>query len=229
VSHDEHAEPSADGSATSDDEIGTTRAVIEQSLERGATIQIDEEAARIIDAAWVILARSGWAGLKVDLVLAEAGLSTRSFYRHFKSKSELLLVLLEGESRRASERLEQAARCQDGPDAQVAAWIENFVGLSRNPQTAGRTKLFLTMWAILDHEFPREVGMCAEILLAPLVRIIEEGRDEGAFPNSEPREDAAAVFALAVGRLMEMKRTKGRNLEGAIEQSTQFSLRALHS
>jgi AcrR family transcriptional regulator len=189
----------------------------------------DPEADRIVDAAWVVLERSGWAGLKVDLVLAEAGLSTRSFYRHFKSKSELLLVLLEGESRRAAQRLEIRASGFDDPAEQVAAWIAAFIGLGRHPSTSGRTKLFLTMWAILDHEFPDEVARCRATLLAPLVRILEGGKANGAFPVAEPDDDAVAIYSLGTGQLMELKRSSRADADHAIEQTQNFALRALRS
>jgi hypothetical protein len=59
------------------------------------------------------------------------------------------------------------------------------------------------------------------------VSIIEDGKAAGAFPNAEPHDDAAAIFSLAVGRLMELKRTKCRDAAQAIEACERFALRAL--
>src|SRR5690606_7633412 len=51
----------------------------------------------LLDAAMRVLERTGWWGFKVDSVLRQARLSTRSFYRHFEKKNDLLLALLEHE------------------------------------------------------------------------------------------------------------------------------------
>ena len=67
-----------------------------------------DERMRIIDAAYrCLLARDG-ATVSVTAILAEAGLSTRAFYRHFESKDSLLLALF----RRDSDRLRAEARAR---------------------------------------------------------------------------------------------------------------------
>ena len=55
------------------------------------------ERERLLRSAKQVLERSGWWGFKVESVLRQAGLSTRSFYRHFEKKSDLLVALLEME------------------------------------------------------------------------------------------------------------------------------------
>ena len=50
--------------------------------------------------------RTDAAGLTVAEVLAEAGLSTRAFYRHFQSKDELVLAVFEQEAQRRYAGLE---------------------------------------------------------------------------------------------------------------------------
>ena len=64
-----------------------------------------DEVELLLTAAEAVLATSGYEGLRVDDVLAEAGLSTRAFYRHLRGKSELFLALFDREAARAGERL----------------------------------------------------------------------------------------------------------------------------
>ena len=48
---------------------------------------------QLIRAGLAVLRRDGAADMTIADVLAEAGLSTRAFYRHFTSKSDLLLAI----------------------------------------------------------------------------------------------------------------------------------------
>jgi AraC-like DNA-binding protein len=53
------------------------------------------EVGRIIDATYRVFERTGTFDPRVREILSEAGLSTQAFYRHFASKDELLLVVLD--------------------------------------------------------------------------------------------------------------------------------------
>jgi AcrR family transcriptional regulator len=52
----------------------------------------------LIAATWTVAARIGSFEPSVRDILQEAGISTKAFYRHFRSKDELLLVALEAGS-----------------------------------------------------------------------------------------------------------------------------------
>ena len=62
----------------------------------------------MIEAVYRLLDRPRTTPLAVSEILTEAGLSTRSFYRHFRSKDSLLLAVFEGESERARDDLDAA-------------------------------------------------------------------------------------------------------------------------
>ena len=49
-----------------------------------------DEIEMIVHAALAVMERNGYQDAAVAEILSEAGLSTRSFYRHFQSKDELL-------------------------------------------------------------------------------------------------------------------------------------------
>jgi AcrR family transcriptional regulator len=187
----------------------------------------DSERQRLVDAAWVVLARSGWSGLKVDLVLHEAGLSTRSFYRHFDTKNALMVHLLESELDVATDHLRSRAGGRSDPPGQVVAWLNAFVGLGVHRSTVGRARLFIATWGSLDREFPQAVAGVRSRLVATLAEVIERGREAGCFPCAEPTADADHIFSLAVGRLIELRGASPAQLHEQMAGTHRFALRAL--
>jgi AcrR family transcriptional regulator len=157
------------------------------------------EVERVLAAAERRLGRDGYAGLRVDDVLAEAGLSTRAFYRRFRGKSELFLALFDREMLRADDRLRAKVAVAADPEAKVRAWIEAVLALAFDPRLRARTRLFLLERQVIAAEFPDEVARCVRLLLAPLEDAIAAGRDVGVFPEADPSADALAVHHLCSG------------------------------
>jgi AcrR family transcriptional regulator len=50
---------------------------------------------RILDAAYDLFSRRGIRGVGIDAVIAEAGVSRMTLYRHFRTKEELVLAYLQ--------------------------------------------------------------------------------------------------------------------------------------
>ena len=66
----------------------------------------EDELRILLDAAFVVMERNGYVDAAVADILCEAELSTRSFYRHFESKDQLLCALFRREAEAAAARLE---------------------------------------------------------------------------------------------------------------------------
>jgi AcrR family transcriptional regulator len=63
--------------------------------------------ARLVDAAATVFAECGYSSARISDMVRLAGISQGNFYRHFQSKDEILLAVLEGpleDLRRASSR-----------------------------------------------------------------------------------------------------------------------------
>src|SRR5438128_323501 len=114
------------------------------------------ELERLLRAARTVLVRHGYDGLRVDEVLAEAGLSTRAFYRHFQGKSELFLALFDEETARAAERLRVIVDAAVGPEAKVRAWVEAVLDLAYDARLGRRTGMFAAEGPRLAREFPED-------------------------------------------------------------------------
>src|SRR4051812_14338117 len=161
---------------------------------------MDEQRERIVQAAWTVLERSGFEGFKVQLVLREADVSARAFYRHFDDKDALLLALLLDEMARAAPHLRAAVARVADPADQVAVWIGSIIGATNDPRRAARARLFSSLPDIL-RRFPDDVAPGNAALRAPLREAIEAGMSAGIFPWAEPERDSVRIFELAGGAL----------------------------
>ena len=65
---------------------------------RPRRFEAEDELRILFDAALVVMERNGYHDAAVADILAEADLSTRSFYRHFESKDQLLCALYRREA-----------------------------------------------------------------------------------------------------------------------------------
>ena len=70
------------------------RRAMAHSIER-RRIVLEEEVAALIEASLSVIRKTGKLEPRVSEVVAEAGLSNQVFYKHFRSKDELLLAVLD--------------------------------------------------------------------------------------------------------------------------------------
>ena len=74
----------------------------------GRVAAATHEVEQLVEATYRIVSRDGTVDPRVRDILLEADLSTQAFYRHFRSKDDLLLVLLDDE--RQEFRVSSGAR-----------------------------------------------------------------------------------------------------------------------
>jgi AcrR family transcriptional regulator len=187
--------------------------------------QRQAEIDRLIAAGWKILERSNYSGIKVHQVLAEAGLSTRSFYRYFPTKSALVLGMIEQENVKAAERGWAVVNRSDDPHEQLLHWISAVLSLpALGDAVARRVQRLGIEAAALRAEFPVELREVHSRLLAPLVHILETGRAQALFPDADPEHDAEAIYSMCAGLLTE---SCCNSPDKAKEIAVSFATRAL--
>lgn len=64
---------------------------------------------QLIEKAEELFYREGYHATGIDRILAESGVAKMTLYKHFKSKEELILAVLEGRHRLMLERLRERA------------------------------------------------------------------------------------------------------------------------
>jgi len=113
---------------------------------QAATRTISAHFARsaILAAATKVFTQHGIAPTRVEDILLAAGIARRTFYRHFRSKDDVLAALYEvwtGELVKAIE----AAREPDAPLAGIRAGIDAYIGFFRASPRALRELVGLAM------------------------------------------------------------------------------------
>ena len=204
--------------------------VEDRAVERA--VRVAKERARddvqlLVAAGRKLLHRDGAADMTIADVLTEAGLSTRAFYRHFASKSDLLLAIYDNEVDRYTPRLQRRLDAATTARAGLEAWIDELLAAGFEPRRGERTRAMFT-WAIpLQQEFPVEFAAVRDALTGPLEALLEAGRADGSFPKAEPRRDAQFIRALT-WQLVE-ERLSGAAIEvaAARDEVLRFCLPAL--
>jgi AcrR family transcriptional regulator len=210
-------------------QTGVAERVVDRWLD-AARSKSAAEVEALMAAAEGTLAGSGYAGLRVDDVLAASGLSTRAFYRHFRSKSELFLALLDRESLRSHDRLRTRLAAARSPKKKVTTWVAATLALAYDGRLAPRTRLFLVERQVLASEFPDEVARCMRLQLGPLEEAIAEGRANGVFPDAEPATDALAIQHLCAGLMTDrLLGTGSLGRDDALALATRFALTTLEA
>lgn len=170
----------------------------------------ETELALITSAARKLLQENDYEDVSVGAILSESGLSTRSFYRHFASKDELLVAMYRQEAEKVGRRLQSAVEAAGSPRAALEAWIDEILRMRYDARTASRV-------AIFDSSSARRAAGYAEVeldtvrlMVQPLREVLEAGLDSGDFPLSEPALDALAIHAL-VWNAVRSKRSLSRD------------------
>jgi AcrR family transcriptional regulator len=162
-----------------------------------------EEVDRLIRAGLAVMERADTANPRVSEIVEEAGLSNQSFYRHFRSKDELLLAIIDDGQRRLVGYLKhQMAKEPSGLD-KVARWVEGIMSQAIDPVAAKATRGVALTRDRLRAEFAAESRSIEELIEAPLRAALTLAAEQGEIPAGDPERDAKILFRLAV-RNMEL-------------------------
>jgi AcrR family transcriptional regulator len=213
--------------SVSNEVTGTVAGRVAQRSTSPARARAEAEARSLIEAALAVLRRHGAAGLTVAEVLAEAGLSTRAFYRHFASKDELLLALFDADTEVVRGRVDAAIASARDPEDALVAWIDQQLALAYAPRRSRRTQVLFAEGRRLQLEFPAEFERIFAAVLAPLVRLLDAGRASGAFPSTDPARDARAIHAVTWDLVEARLAGDTTDLASARAQVLRFCLPAL--
>ena len=153
----------------------------------------------IVEATYRVIERTGEVDPKLRDILREAKLSTQAFYRHFRSKDELLLVLLDDGRARLVSYLEHRMAKARSRDGRVREWIAGVLAQASDPAAAERTRPFMASQDRIAEHFPAEQQASADRLVDLLAGALADGADAGA--QRRARRDAQAVYHLAFGTL----------------------------
>jgi len=189
-----------------------------------------DEMRRIVEATYDLVQRSGNFDPSMREILAHSGLSTQSFYRHFRSKDELVLALLDDGRRRLFEYLDHRMQRASSPEAKVRAWVEGVMAQAADPEAAARTRPFFADEDRLAETFPEEhqasVDLLVSLLVEPLSVLASEAGTASS-SNARTRRDAEAIYRLTFATLHDQLVRRQKPSPSTIEHLVTFVLRGL--
>jgi len=224
------AASSSPGPSPGADAADDRPSLVERAVWRGFTERYaaaEEDVARIIDATYRVMERTGTIDPKVRDILLEAGFSSPTFYRHFTSKDELLLVILDDGRRQLTDYLTH--RMAKAPDARgrVRAWIEGVLAQATNAAAAARTRPFVVNAARIAEQFPEEHAASVRGPLALLATAIADGAHDGSLTPADAPRDAQAVNDLVFTTMERHVLARSRPTAPEIRALVAFCERAL--
>lgn len=188
----------------------------------------DDERQNILDAAYRCLLDPHSGPVSMSAILGSAGLSSRAFYRHFVSKDDLFLALLDRAGGAVVAHVNAVAEAAVGsPPEQLAAWIGEMFDSLVDPDQ-------LRQLTVVDCDEVRAAKGYRELRERfhvererSLTEILRRGRADGSFPLTDPESDAVAVNAV-VSRVMAHQNAEDvQSVKQAQARVLDFALRAV--
>jgi AcrR family transcriptional regulator len=186
-----------------------------------------DDVARIVEATYCVMQVAGTVDPPIRNILDQAGCSSSTFYRHFGSKDELLLAIIDDGRRRMAEYLNH--RMAKAPTAigQVREWIEGVVAQAVDSDASARTRPFFASTARLDDMFPEEQAASQQVLLAPLNEAIVAAVQAGDAVTTDIERDTQATFDLTFAFVQRFVLAREKPSTKDIEALVSYCERAL--
>jgi AcrR family transcriptional regulator len=158
-----------------------------------------DEVRRLVEAALLLIQRDGRLEPRVSEIVKQAGLHNQAFYRHFRSKHELLVAVLDEGIGRLARYLAHRMAQADDPGSRVREWIRGVLEQALSPDGAEATRPFVLARGRLAESYPDEVRESERQLTALVRSAIAEGVEAGDFPAADPDREAETLYLLAMG------------------------------
>jgi len=207
-----------------------TASLVERAVRRGFSDRYaaaEEDVTRIIDATYRVMERTGTIDPKVRDILVEAGFSSPTFYRHFASKDELLLVILDDGRRQLTGYLtHRMVKATDGR-GRVRAWIDGVMAQATNAAAAARTRPFVANTGRIAEQFPDEHAASLRGPLDLLVAALADAAADGSLTPADEERDAQAVSDLVFATMERHVLARTRPSPAELRALVAFCERAL--
>ncbi|AHC26940.2 TetR family transcriptional regulator [Mycolicibacterium neoaurum] len=182
----------------------------------------------MVEATFACLAEPHDGPIPVAAILSRAGVSSRAFYRHFQSKDELFLAMLDDVTERLAVLLDAiAAGAGIAPLDRLRAWLDQMFTLAMDSDLH-------RYLAVLDCDEMRSAKGYREARErsrsrreSSLSDILAAGLADGSFPLAEPESDAIAIAALVSRELTSTRIFDAEQVPVARARVEGFALRAL--
>jgi AcrR family transcriptional regulator len=184
-----------------------TRA-LRRSLEPARTRSV-ERMERLVHAARTLANETGSASFTVPQVAENAGLSLKSFYRCFRGKDELLLALLEDDSKIGADLLRAAVERHADPVARLRAYVDGIFRMVVLPGATGYAGLLVREHRRLSEDFPEELRGALAPMVDLLARELTRAAEAGVVRTDDAGRDAQTIFGLLLSAIHDLTMGRG--------------------
>jgi AcrR family transcriptional regulator len=155
----------------------------------------------IMRAAYDLILRNDGSTTSVHDILRATGYSTRTFYRHFRSKDELLVAMYRVDSDRVGERLAAAVADAATPLDALEAWVDQNLAVVYDSRRLRHAAVLSSPEATMAEGYREAYAAGLTAHRAPLVEVLRQGKQYGVFPRTEPEADAFAIQAVVAAHV----------------------------
>lgn len=194
-------------SETSYESLGWEGRALRRSLHH-AHARSRDRLQRLVSAARDLANETGSAAFTVNQVARQAGVSLKSFYGCFAGKDELLLALLEEDSRTGAVLLEEAIARRTDPVERLHAYVTGLFGMLTHPGAIGYAGVLVREHRRLSEEHPDELRIALSPLVDLLANELKQTARSGATSVTDAERTAATVFGVLLGGITDV--TAGR-------------------
>lgn len=156
-------------------------------------MEIKKRQLEIIEAAGEILTESGFAGLTTKNLAAKMGFGESALYRHFKSKEEIIVTMLQYLAADMDKRLTGCVAKFDDPVEKLKAVFNNqFDFFEKHPHFL--IAVFSEGLLAESKTINTAIMQIMATKRKHLLPIIKQGQLEGVFETSAPAEDLLHII-----------------------------------
>jgi AcrR family transcriptional regulator len=195
-------------------DVGWQARALRRSLHTARTRSI-ERSHRIVAAVRDLANEAGSASFTMAQVARRAGLSLKSVYRCFAGKDDLLLALLEEESRVGAQILADRIDAQTVADARLRTFVEGIFELLTHPGAVGYAGVLIREQHRLSDERPEDLRSALSPLVALLAREVRSAGDAGVIDPGDVDWTAETMFGIVLDGIADVTRGKGDPAETA--------------
>ncbi len=183
-------------------EASTSASLVDRTVNRslrGRRRAATEEVNRLVEAALELIQQRGEVEPRVSEIVRQAGLHNQAFYRHFRSKRELLVAVLDRGITLLAGYLRHRMQAATTAEGELREWIRGMLEQAVNPDAARATRPFTLARSRLADAYPDEVTRSEQQLTALLRPCIERARAAGELPSADPERAPEALYLLTMG------------------------------
>jgi AcrR family transcriptional regulator len=215
---------------TRDARAAPTTAGPGRAIERALARKREKYAAevdRLIAATFRAMQANDTIDPKVSDILTGAGLSTTAFYRHFPTKDDLLLALLEHAGATTGSYLAHAVARETEPVVRIGAWVRAMFDLIRTDDLVAANRPVLLAHARLVERFPAEIARNTGTLVGPLADAIAAARGERGRPAADVTTDARLTHRLVYGLITDRAAERRTADPAEVDATVTYAVNAL--